>query len=707
MNARIILALVIVVILSLTADYLFSQEKKIQPHEAPVIINNDNPRNSENKINDPEIQNTLLSIEHQMLSAKKNGDVNTVLQLQSERDKLSGSVTMSGEPMEMKLIPPDGNTITPDNINAGLVSSAIGVKGINTCTEQIGYTASRIWSAFVYGPQSGAATDQLRLCYSDDGGKTWTEKATIAFSAGNRMWQDQIDIELIENTTGDKYIWVAFGYATNNYSGVYRVGVTIVRITGELNFAGYTLNWPGTVSSNYYWKPRIVSDNEAYRSNPWVYITTCFDSAVAGGYRSGEKVAICYSPYTVVPTFTYKTNSFSGLLFRYPVDYHCDITYYRNGGQDSILVIESSLQDSSRIVLAKTSIGNFVSGAFATYAGTIGALGSRRYQAYIASAGGYNNLMIINMRKYSPTDWDIEYFVSTNGSGGWSSGYVDYRSNNSTRADITGFRSAPGFYSCASSENTAGFVPVVYTSAVNNVWGAIVTQMNHKITNPYTAQPRAGVRYGPDAESCFALWTEYSGSTNVWASVGCSGSANAYRHVFFRGVIEGLWDAPADTMKSDTMTLYLRNENSPYVLKDSAKAFLTNDGYGDFWFINAYDLTNYYIIAKHRNSLETWSANAINFNPVFAEYNFANDPSQSFGNNVIQVDTDPLYAFYSGDVNADGAVDLADVILINNDAISFAVGYIITDLNGDYIADLSDVLIAYNNSSNFVSVIKP
>ncbi len=54
--------------------------------------------------------------------------------------------------------------------------------------------------------------------------------------------------------------------------------------------------------------------------------------------------------------------------------------------------------------------------------------------AYIASAGGYINLMIINMRKYSPTDRDIEYFSSTNGSSDRSSGCADYISNNSTRA---------------------------------------------------------------------------------------------------------------------------------------------------------------------------------------------------------------------------------------------------------------------------------
>ena len=707
MKPKSIARILCVTFILLSTYKLHSQDIKIQPHESKVNVVMESERNTGGNEFDQNTANNISVIEQLMIRAKKDGDIDRVVQLQRELDKLSGSVTMQGEKLDMDLIEPGKIPFQTDNINAGLVSSAAGVKGISTCTEQIGSTASRIWTAFVFGPNSGSVNDMLRLCYSDDGGRSWTEKATISFSSANRMWQDQIDIELIENTSGDKFIWVVFGYASNNYAGVYRVGVTIVRITGDLNFAGYTLNWPGAVSSNYYWKPRVVSDNEAYHSNPWIYITTCFDSAVAGGYRSGEKVAICYSPFTVVPAFTYKPISFLSLLYRYPVDYYCDIAFFRNGGSDSILVVESSLVDSSSIILGKTSIGNFVSGSFATYAGNIGSAGSKRYQAYIASAGGYNNLMIVNMRKYSPTDWDIEYFKSTNGSAGWTSGYVDYRSNNSTRADITGFRSAPGFYSCASSENGPGFVPAVYYSAVNNLWGNIITPVNHINTNPFTAQPRAGVRYGPEDESCFTLWTEYSGSTNVWASVGCLGPANAYRHLFFRGVVEGLWDAPADTMKSDTITIYLRKDFSPYVIVDSAKAYLTNDGYGDFWFTNALNLTNYYVVAKQRNSLETWSSGVINFNPVYGEYNFANDPLMAYGSNVIQVDTDPLYAFYSGDVNNDGAINLTDVIKINNDVNIFSSGYVISDLNGDNLADLADILIAYNNSSNFVSICRP
>lgn len=89
-------------------------------------------------------------------------------------------------------------------------------------------------------------------------------------------------------------------------------------------------------------------------------------------------------------------------------------------------------------------------------------------------------------------------------------------------------------------------------------------------------------------------------------------------------------------------------------------------------------------------------------------FNFNLDSSQTYGNNVKQVDSNPLiYAIYSGDVNHDGTIDLNDVLQIFNDANSFSTGYIVTDLTGDNIVDLNDVLIAFNNSVNFVSIMKP
>jgi len=690
----------------LISSFAYSQNKGLQPKEKSAEPRIEFNRNQD--LTDNRNSKEITDLESKLLLAKQSSNIDGTMEIVKELDALTGSLTKPGEEFPLHLIKSE-NTQS-DNISIGLVSPVTGTKGVASCTEQIGSTASRIWTAFVFGPQSGTTTDALRLCFSDDGGKTWIEKVTVGFSAGNRMWQDQIDIELIENSTGDKFIWVAFGYATNNYSGQYRIGVTIVKITGLLNYSGYTLAWPGMVNSNYYWKPRIVSDNEAYRTNPWVYITACLDSAVAGGYYSGEKVAICYSPYTVFPTFTYKPNGFLGLLFRYPVDYYVDIAYFKNGGQDSILIVESSLEDSSKIVLAKTSISSFISSSFATYVGNISTIPDKRgYQAYIASAGGYNNLMIVNMRKYSATDWDIEYYRSTNGSAGWINGYVDYRGNNSTRADIIGFRSAPGFYSCAYSENTQSIIPVTYCSAENNIWGGLVFQMNHVDTNPFSAQPRPGIKYGPDGESCFAVWTEYSGGTNIWASLGCSGTPRTYKYLSFNGLIEGFYNSASNIMNiSDTVRLYLRSNSSPYNILDSSKATIGNGGNGFFEFYNTDNLVNYYLQVKHRNSLETWSSSTFQFTNQYSSYQFSLDVTKAYGDNMLQVDNMPVrFAFYSGDVDQDGIVDLTDMSLIFNDGLIFASGYLPTDLNGDSVVDVGDAVFADNNGFNFVSKITP
>ncbi|MDQ3020683.1 MAG: hypothetical protein M3R36_08945 [Bacteroidota bacterium] len=65
------------------------------------------------------------------------------------------------------------------------------------------------------------------------------------------------------------------------------------------------------------------------------------------------------------------------------------------------------------------------------------------------------------------------------------------------------------------------------------------------------------------------------------------------------------------------------------------------------------------------------------------------------------------YCIYSGDVNQDGTVDIADGSSIENDAYNFVSGYVLTDLNGDSFTDVSDTAIADNNAFNLVSKIVP
>ncbi|MBK6507254.1 MAG: hypothetical protein IPG02_16760 [Ignavibacteria bacterium] len=158
------------------------------------------------------------------------------------------------------------------------------------------------------------------------------------------------------------------------------------------------------------------------------------------------------------------------------------------------------------------------------------------------------------------------------------------------------------------------------------------------------------------------------------------------------------------------MTYYLRSTVVPYPIIDSAKAFLNSSGLAYPSFTKAQPLTNYFLVLKHRNSLETWSSSIVSFSQFLnqATYNFSDLQSKAFGDNMIQVDASPVrFAFFSGDINRDGTVDATDVSTIDNDASNFVGGYVVTDLTGDNFVDGTDFALADNNAANFVSAITP
>jgi hypothetical protein len=171
---------------------------------------------------------------------------------------------------------------------------------------------------------------------------------------------------------------------------------------------------------------------------------------------------------------------------------------------------------------------------------------------------------------------------------------------------------------------------------------------------------------------------------------------------------EGFYNTGSGTLNmNDTVRAFLRNTVSPYSIIDSAKSVIDSINFtGQFLFSNA-PPGNYYLMVRHRNSIETWSkagGEAYVFGQTFS-YDFTNATSQAFGSNLIL--NGSKYCIYSGDADQDGFVNLSDVILIYNDANNFINGYVRTDLNGDNISDLNDMIIAYNNSSAFVKKITP
>lgn len=162
-------------------------------------------------------------------------------------------------------------------------------------------------------------------------------------------------------------------------------------------------------------------------------------------------------------------------------------------------------------------------------------------------------------------------------------------------------------------------------------------------------------------------------------------------------------------MVADTVTVFLRLGSSPFPIIDSAKAVVSAAGTGTFNILNAVNGQPYYVVLKHRNSIETWSNIGLSFSGDILNYNFTDFIKAYGGNLKLIIGSSPIkYGIFSGDVNQDGTIDASDVSETDNDAYSSAFsGYVRTDVTGDDFVDAADVSIVDNNAFNSVSAVSP
>lgn len=174
-------------------------------------------------------------------------------------------------------------------------------------------------------------------------------------------------------------------------------------------------------------------------------------------------------------------------------------------------------------------------------------------------------------------------------------------------------------------------------------------------------------------------------------------------------ITEGLY-IPDKLNRRYSVKVFLRNVSMPYAIIDSAASIIDSINFtGVFDFKNA-QAGNYYYQIKHKNSIETWSkSGGENYlEGISNSYDFTDFVNKAYGNNLIKVNNSPQrFAVYCGDIDQDGAIDVSDGSITENDAYAFVSGNVITDLNGDGFVDIGDVAIVDNNTSNFITVSKP
>ncbi|MBL7773879.1 MAG: hypothetical protein JNM95_13525, partial [Chitinophagaceae bacterium] len=154
--------------------------------------------------------------------------------------------------------------------------------------------------------------------------------------------------------------------------------------------------------------------------------------------------------------------------------------------------------------------------------------------------------------------------------------------------------------------------------------------------------------------------------------------------------------------QSDTITVELHNTTPPYAAVASQKRILNTNGTstGNFGVSG-----NYYIVVKHRNSLELWSAAPVAVSGTVS-YDFSNLASKAYGSNQVQMQPG-VFATYSGDINQDLSIDVFDYIEMDPEILSGAFGYYAEDVNGDGSVDVFDYLVVDPNITNGVGAATP
>ena len=158
------------------------------------------------------------------------------------------------------------------------------------------------------------------------------------------------------------------------------------------------------------------------------------------------------------------------------------------------------------------------------------------------------------------------------------------------------------------------------------------------------------------------------------------------------------------TTDVDDVTLELRNV-STLALVASTTAILQTNGLAVATFNSAIS-GSYYLVIKHRNALQSWSANPITVSSSTPLYDFSTSSLQAFGANMVAVEPS-VFAIYSGDLDNDGFIDLPDYSFWETNYNDGSVGSFSTDLDGDSFVDLPDYSIWEQNYNNGVTSAYP
>lgn len=194
----------------------------------------------------------------------------------------------------------------------------------------------------------------------------------------------------------------------------------------------------------------------------------------------------------------------------------------------------------------------------------------------------------------------------------------------------------------------------------------------------------------------------------VEATVGCTKNLKLFIEGYYIGggamaPVKANQGVGTSTTDVDDVTVELRDATT-YALVATTSAVLKTDGSVAAKLVAP--AGNYFIAVKHRNAIQTWSSAAEAFGTSTATYDFSTAANKAYGDNMKNLGSG-VFGFYSGDINQDNSIDIADFPALFSDNDNFVFGYYNTDLNGDGSVDIADFPVIFLNTDNFIYSINP
>ena len=168
-------------------------------------------------------------------------------------------------------------------------------------------------------------------------------------------------------------------------------------------------------------------------------------------------------------------------------------------------------------------------------------------------------------------------------------------------------------------------------------------------------------------------------------------------------VLENQGVIGATSTQTDTIHVELHSTVDPTTILDMVPAMLMTNGQANCSF--SVSPGSYWLVVKHRNSIQTWSAAPV---MIPGSYDFTTASSKAYADNMIDVNVEGIWSVFTGDINQDEFIDIFDFPeydFANQNFVSFE--YATSDLNGDGFVDIFDFPVFDLNNQNFISSIHP